>query len=258
MDYKAGQVNGAYERQILGTFCKAVGEDLELLAALHDRELDALAIRQLKELEFPSGLGLALQNEASAAALRQMETAMAAFEDEEKPGLLDDLAVDFADIYITYRVRAAPTESVWLDKDHLMRQQPMFQVREVYRRRGLKIVDEHMRPDDHIVTELRFLAHLFGKCGDGEALREAAGFLDQHILRWIGLFSEAVTARCRTNFYASLAVLTAAYCDELRDVLARWLDEPRPALEQGAPKGDEDVTGEAPLPIKNPLTSPSW
>ena len=258
MDDKAGQVNGASDRQILGSFCEAVSEDLELLAALHDRELDALAIQQLKDLEFPLGLGLALHNEASAAALRQMETAMAGLIDEKNPSLLDDLAVDFADIYITYRVRAAPTESVWLDKDHLVRQQPMFQVREVYRKRGLKIVDEQMRPDDHIVTELRFLAHLFGQCGDAEALREAAAFLDQHLLRWIGLFSETVAARCRTNFYAALAVLTAAYCDELRDVLAQWLDEPRPALEQDAAKGDEDATPEVPLPINNPLTSPSW
>jgi TorA maturation chaperone TorD len=48
-------------------------------------------------------------------------------------------------------------------------------------------------------------------------------------LRWIEEFAERVADRCSTRFYAGLALLTAAYLDELRDLLARLLDQPRPA-----------------------------
>jgi hypothetical protein len=41
-----------------------------------------------------------------------------------------------------------------------------------------------------------------------------------------------VASRCDTAFYAGLALLSAAYCDSLRDILARWLGEPRPSPEE--------------------------
>jgi len=38
------------------------------------------------------------------------------------------LAADFAAIYLNHSIQASPCESVWLDEEGLMRQQPMFKV----------------------------------------------------------------------------------------------------------------------------------
>ncbi|MFA7242854.1 MAG: hypothetical protein WC091_22335, partial [Sulfuricellaceae bacterium] len=41
---------------------------------------------------------------------------------------------------------------------------------------------------------------------------------------------QRVAARCDTQFFAGLAVLTGVYGEELRDVLAELLDQPRKPL----------------------------
>jgi TorA maturation chaperone TorD len=89
-----------------------------------------------------------------------------------------------------------------------------------------------MRSEDHLVLELRFLAHLLDGAKQPIDLAEAARFMDEHLLLWIDGFAERVAARCTTRFYAGLAMLTAAYLDELRDLLAELLDSPRPTREE--------------------------
>ena len=56
--------------------------------------------------------------------------------------------------------------------------------------------------------------------------------MDEHLLRWIDRFADQVAARCATPYFAGVAALTAAYVDELRDLLAEILEEPRPSAEE--------------------------
>ncbi len=121
---------------------------------------------------------------------------------------------------------------MWLDEDSLALQEPMFRVRDWYRRYGLAVTDWRKRSDDHLVYQLRFLAQML----DGEegpaVFEEVARFMDEHLLRWIDGFAERVAARCATRLYAGLALLTAAYLDELRGLLAELAGEPRPTAEE--------------------------
>ena len=252
------QENKNTEANLLASFREAVGDDLRLIASLHDREIDAVGIAQLRAIEFPSGLGLNLSKPAGKQAQMEMTNVLAELPDKLDQAMIDELAVDFAAIYLTHRYRAAPTESVWLDKDHLERQQPMFQARAAYRRRGLKVIDWHKRSEDHLVTQLHFLAHLIGECDDEVALAEAGTFLDQHLLRWIGEFARTVAERCSARFYGTLSLLTAAYLDDLRDVLAQLLDQPRPeikALEYIAAPTNEAEQLSSPVA---PIAGPGW
>jgi len=212
---------------ILEAFRIAVREDLYALATLHDREVDAAALVELKRLDFPANFGLQLRSEEGCRSAELMSEALSGLPEIATTSVLDELAVDFADIYLNFALRAAPTESPWFDPDHMERQQPMFAVRAYYRRHGLRVLDWSKRPDDHLVAQLLFLAHLFAS-QDMEALREAACFLDEHLRRWIGRFAARVAQRCGTPFYAGLALVTAAYVEELRDLLSSLLGEPAP------------------------------
>ncbi len=249
----------AADVRLVHDFLDAIADDLKLLAVLHESEMDALGLAQLKELEFPTTLGLNLSGEQTKCAQNLMTEVVRALPWEPDEALLDELAVDYADIYLTYRLRAAPAESVWLDKDHLIRQQPMFQTRAAYRLRGLKVADWRKHSEDHLVTQLHFLAHLFGECRDEKALREAATFLDNHLLKWINMFAERVAQRCRTPFYGALAKLTHSYLEELRDVLSELVDVPRPKLKE-APKEDVDEELEAlkVVPVNSAPMGPGW
>jgi TorA maturation chaperone TorD len=211
---------------LLQDFRAAAAQDLLDLAALHDREVDAAALERLRAAAAQDLLRLRLVNEGGRAALFLLDEALRGLPAVVDGALLDDLAADYADIYLTYGLRAAPNESVWLDEDNLAMQAPMFEVRALYRRHGLQVPDWRQRADDHLVHELQFLAHLLDP-ETGDTLGEAGAFLDEHLLLWCPDFSARVAQRCATPFYAGLAAVTAAYLDELRELLERVLGQPR-------------------------------
>lgn len=217
----------------LARFRTAVAEDLAWLADLHDRELDRARLLRLWEVCFDAELlGFTPPGEQLVEARSLFRQGLTDIPVATDPQTLDLLAAEYADIYLNYSLRASPCESVWIDEDGLVMQEPMFQVREWYRRHGLAVADWRTRPDDHLVCQLMFLSHLFQSAGERDRLEEAARFLDDHPLRWISAFAERVAGRCRTRLYAGLALLTAAYLDGIRDTLAEILGQPRPTAEE--------------------------
>jgi TorA maturation chaperone TorD len=148
---------------------------------------------------------------------------------------------------------------VWLDDDHLAMQEPMFQIREWYGRHGLAVADWRKRTDDHLVNQLRFLAHLIDPAAGAGDLSEAARFLDEHLLRWISGFAERVAKRCQTRFYAGLVQMTAAYLHELRALLAEVTGEPVPSAEEieERMRPKTSVAVDVPGPYL-PGAAPSW
>lgn len=219
------------DAELLRDFRTAAAQDLTDLAALHDREVDAAALDRLRAALEPGLLRLRLVNEDGRAALFLLDEALAGLPAVIDGALIDALAADYADIYLTYGLRASPNESVWLDEDNLAMQAPMFEVRSLYQRHGLQVPNWRQRADDHLVHELQFLAHLLDP-ETGDTLGEAAAFLDEHLLLWLPDFAARVAQRCATPFYAGLAAVTTAYLDELRELLERILGEPRTPREE--------------------------
>lgn len=242
----------------LHEFRTAAAVDLTTLAVLHNAELNDEVLTSLRLAGFPEGMGLRLTGEAGREALALMCAALAALPSPLTPVLLDELAADYAAIYLTYAYRASPCESVWLDQENLGMQAPMFQVREFYRRYQLAAPNWRLRPDDHLVLELHFLACLMQEEGHPQALPEAARFLDEHLLRWLPGFARRVSQRCATPFYAAAARLTAAYCDELRDLLAQILGEPRPSPEEIEARMQPRAPVQAAPLAYMPGMAPSW
>jgi TorA maturation chaperone TorD len=242
---------------LLAQFRAAAALDLDILALLHNAELDDAAIARLAEAGFPGDLGLTLESAAAGEALDLTRRAFAALDRPLAPAARDELAADYAAIYLTYAYQASPCESVWLDQENLGMQAPMFQVREFYRLFDRAAENWRMRPDDHLCLELQFLAALL-RDAHPQALPEAARFLDEHLLRWLPLFARRVAARCATPLYAGAALLTEAYCEELRDLLAALLGEPRPSAEDvEARMKPRPVAGAQPLGYM-PGVAPSW
>jgi TorA maturation chaperone TorD len=212
----------------------AVAEDLEQLAMLHDAAPSRGLLDALQESQFPYSLGLRLVSERSESAQVAIAQALAQMPRPIDDATLDALAVDYANIYLSHVLRASPYESVWFDEEHLERQLPMFQVREYYNRHHVAPADWRKRSEDHIVLQLQFIAHLLTNVTnetEEDVIREAACFMDDHLLRWLPCFAERVDQRCNMRYFAGIGVLTCAYCDELRDVLADVLGEPRPSAE---------------------------
>jgi len=228
-------------------WCEAVSQDLQQIAVLHDREASEELISALREVKFPYNLGFSIASEKSTdsdqflLAQQFMRDALQGLPKQIDQQTLDTLAVDYADIYLNHSLHASPFESVWLDEDHLIQQEPMFKIRNWYKRYGLASSDWRVRSDDHLVLQLQFIAWLIEpESLSSEAiplqnrLKDAAKFMDEHLLLWLADFSNLVAQRCETEFYASAVVLTHAYIDQLRDVLAEVSGQARPTAEESA------------------------
>ncbi len=246
------------EQSLLAQFRDHVAEDLRLLALLQAGEVNAAQLAALKADEFPDGLGLRLESRQGRDAAQLMRRALQDLPEAPDSDTLDELAADYAAIYLNHRYHASPCESVWFDDENLSYQHSMFQVREWYKQYGLEAENWRKRPDDHLTLQLEFLAHLFSLDQEVDTLREISRFLDEHLLRWVDRFASRVASRCLTPYHAGLTLYCAAYLNELRDLLAEFLDQPRPDPEsveaRMAPKRE---AVETPLNYV-PGMAPSW
>lgn len=213
----------------------ALADDAATLALLHDTELTAPLLAGLKHLGFPGNLGLLPLGEASQKCFGAMRAAVSSLPAHPAADTLDELAADFAAIYLTGAYGASPSESFWVSDDHLVCQEAMFDLRAIYAAAGLAAPDWRRRPDDHLVFQLQFLARRLAVAADDDGRRELAPlahFLDHHLLRWLPDFAARVAERCATPFYAGLARLTDAWCQQARDLIAGHLGEPQPGREE--------------------------
>jgi TorA maturation chaperone TorD len=231
-------------------FAAAVASDLDMLAALHDREPTAAIVTALQQAPLEEQLALVLVSEPSLAAFAAFALALDEVPSPIDQAALDDLAAGYADVYLRYTYRASPEESVWLSEDELQRQAAMFDAREFYRRHSLVATDWAKRPEDHLVLELRFLARVLEK----QDFAEAARFLDTHLLRWVKRFAVRLVQAGAPNWYAALALLTASYLEELRDYLVELsgVERTKPELER---KRVASQTADGPYV---PGVAPSW
>ena len=237
---------------------EAIAADLDLLAALHDREPTREWLEAARACPIQAQLGLVLESAAGRAALVAFDSAVAALPGELSQQDLDDLAAEYANIYLRFLYRAAPNESVWIDEDGLQQQAPMFDVNAWYKRHNLVSQDWAKRSGDHLVVELRFAAFLFAQAKDRDDLGEAARFLDEHLLRWTGLFAHRVAAETPLAYYAASALLTEAYLEELRNQLETAANLPRQALPAPVKSAEPVLTcGDEVRPYV-PGAAPSW
>lgn len=203
--------------------------DAETLALLHAHEMAVPLLGALKDIAFPDNLALMPSSPPLVQACCLMREALEALPDAPDTDCMDALAADFAAIYLLGSLGASPCESFWLDADHLLCQEPMFAMRALYTQDALAVPSWRVRPDDHLVPQLQFLAHRLVEVKHEDDWRAIAVILDEHLLRWLPEFAARIHGRCATQFYGALAVLTAVWCEELRDGIAHMLCEPRPS-----------------------------
>lgn len=211
-------------------FLASASDDLRLLAHLHDRELTPELLAELRRLPVSNRFAVGLDDEEGRGALLLLDDALQSEACDGSPAHMDQLHADYAAIYLNHAFSVSPTEGVWVEPEGLDRQEPMFEVRRWYQHYALAAPDWRKRPDDHLVLQLQFIAHLL----DGptiDAPKDAAAFMDHHILRWISHFAERVANRCDTQFYAALGVVTALHIKALRQALVNVVGMPLVEME---------------------------
>ncbi len=195
-----------------------IADDLALLGLLHGQELTAETLAQLRSADPADWFAMAPDGEDFRQGVALLRQGLASVAELPDRAALEDLAAEYAAIYLTFAYHAAPTESVWRDPDGLERQGPMFAVRQRFARHGLEVADWRRRSDDHLVHELAYLAALLRE-GTADALAEAATFLRDHLLVWVPAFAGRVARRCHHPLYAGLQLAMVGFLQGLAALL---------------------------------------
>lgn len=139
--------------------------------------------------------------------------------DEEE---YDSLHWDYTRLFIgPYKLPAPPWESAYLNKERLLFQKETLEVREAYLKYSFLPVEYGHEADDHIGLELDFMYRLnelaLSKLEKNETeefqqlLIDQKSFLENHLLKWIFSFSQAVIKNANTEFYQGMANLLQGY-----------------------------------------------
>lgn len=211
-----------------------------LLSRLYVLEVDEGLLTALCKIKSPSGC----PNEDMAEGYRLMEGFLKESKGRDTQAVLDDLAVDYARIFLSAGVAqgkaAFPYESVYTSRKHLMMQDSRNEVVALYAAKGVTPMKDMYRvPEDHLGLLLEYMAVLCEECaGDRSALGGAwkeeealtvgqdAGqvrgllkasladqqaFLKDHLNNWVPAFAGEVQKYAATDFYRGLAKLTRGF-----------------------------------------------
>lgn len=197
-----------------------------VFSRMFDHEPDAYALQTICSSEFSSICDLldgATQTLKNVQDIAQQEDAV------------EMLTREYTLLFLGPEKLPVPIwESVYFDRDSLLFTADTLSVRNAYRASGFISKGYPNMPDDHIATELSFLAELSqracnaqesGNSRDvGETLQSQLTFLEQHLGRWIGIFSTQMQAvEGISMFYPSLASLASDFVVNDKEALQQLI-----------------------------------
>ena len=183
------------------------------LAGVYRQELTSELLQHMKDHRFQeilSTLGIELSN--------------GFFKKPEKE-LLENLAVDYAYLFIGPGKHISPHESVHHQKEGVQSGQLWgeltAQVKNIIESSGLEYESEYTGLPDHISVELEYMQHVvereaqaWEEDDDQTALlclKNEKQFVDEHLFGWVPDFCEKVIEAAESPFYKEMARLTRSF-----------------------------------------------
>jgi TorA maturation chaperone TorD len=155
-----------------------------------------------------------------------------AYLDAAAEGTRSELAIDYCLTFLGYGAdpdqldrssgnRAAyPYESIYTSDKKTLLGDTSVAIEMIYRQHGFQSTSERSNGQDHIACELEFMQFICGlqlldlEETGGQRLDELLllqrSFLDEHLLRWVPAFAEAIEHFSETDFYPALGRLAEA------------------------------------------------
>ncbi len=155
---------------------------------------------------------------------------------KNKGEFLQNLAAEYASLFLNVGPKPVHlAESVYLGKNHLLYEEPYFDVVRIYQIYGFKKRGSFREPEDHISVELEFMAHLCdlavlsieqGKEDYAKGyLKNQKEFLETHVCRWVPELAKKVQWASKNDFYLAMASLLAGFVSTDRFMVVRLAKE---------------------------------
>ena len=193
------------------------------LMRLFDNQLDHEAVEHLKNDEQWQAWEIFLDEQAIAAGIEAKQWLLDLDSDEMHS--LDKLQWDFTKLFLgPMALLAPPWESTYFSEDRLVFQESTLDVRRAYLKYNFICKGYPNEADDHIAYELDFMQRLSAltyEAINNEQWEEAkalindqSAFLDEHLLKWIGLFSQNIIEHAETPFYKGVAYVLQGFIEK--------------------------------------------
>lgn len=194
-----------------------------LLAAVYRQEVTSDFLKQIKDPRF---LGV-----LSDLGIRFDDDLLQKPENE----LLEDLAVEYAYLFIGPGGHISPHESVHHEKDNSRWGQlwgdATVEVKKFIEATGLHYQEDYSGLPDHISVELEFMQRLTLReaqaveDGDSEGVayyrKIEAKFIREHLAPWVPGFCDKIIKGAEMPFYRDLAVLTQRFIEFEQEEISR-------------------------------------
>ncbi len=199
------------------------------LAAIYRQEVSSNLLKQIKDPQFLkvlSNLGIELNN--------------GFFKKPEKK-LLEDLAVEYARLFVGPGKHISPHESVQHQRDDgqwgQLWGESTAQVKKIIESSGLEYKTEYTGLPDNISVELEFMQQVIlreeqaWQADDKETAvlcqKNEKKFIDEHLFCWIPDFCEKVIKAAELPFYREMAKLTRAFIEFEKQELNKLKEDKR-------------------------------
>jgi len=156
-------------------------------------------------------------NEEISQGFRLLNEFMEKSKGREVDALHEDLVREYTRLFIgPSRPPVEPYEAWWVSGKRLGI--PLVKVKRDYRKAGIVKSRDYAEPEDYIGFELKFMHYLCEEelsADTRERLKECLQlqreFLDEHILKWVPAFCDALYTYQRSDFYKGIAKLTKGF-----------------------------------------------
>ena len=133
--------------------------------------------------------------------------------------VVDELAVEYTALMVGPRPEVLPHETYYRDDTEFIGE-GLADVEASYGAAGWSPPEEYGEENDHIAVEFAFLRHLIERqrAGAEETVGFERVFLDEHLLTWLGSFTDHVAEQTDEALFvagAEIAAGTAAFEDEI-------------------------------------------
>jgi TorA maturation chaperone TorD len=197
------------------------------LATAYRQEVNSEFLQQLRDPKFLvilSDLGIQLTTD---------------FLQKPEEELLDDLAVEYAGLFLGPGGHISPHESVHHQRsggqNGLLWGESTAEVKRFIESTGLSYDPEYKGLPDHISVELEFMQQLTlreeqawrdeDEDGALDCLRTEKKFIEEHLARWVPAFCDKVIKEAELPFYREMAALTKNFIEFDREEVEGYVDD---------------------------------
>ncbi len=193
------------------------------LQGIYEKELPKKPINEMPKKMKPLLAAIeTLSNSESRKAVKELIEFTDSIPQQDIDALETTLAADYARLFLSInKVPPHPSESTY--REGVMMQHQRDEVLKTYWSFEISAKKEFTEPEDHIATELSFMAFLCNKAKDAlnsgdnkeakRCIRAQKDFLEMHLAKWVPGLVRDILNNARTPFYKGIAALTKEFIE---------------------------------------------